>query len=89
MTDREFTQWLDDEVAGNRITRLQQQDLLQQKRTFENQRTLIEQDYRNQIVGFVADQLRVSRDIHELISMCKEQYPKRMIYFEPIGFYLL
>jgi hypothetical protein len=89
MTDAEFAQWLNDEVEANRITGGQRDDLLSQKALFENQRTLIEQSYRNQIVGFVGGIMQVALDIHVLLESSKSQFPGRTIYFEPIGFHLL
>jgi hypothetical protein len=88
MTDSEFAEWLEAEVADNRMTTGQQQDLLDQKRIFENQRSIIEEQYRYQIVGIVAGQLRVGREVHALLGESKMQFPGRMIYFEPIGFHL-
>ena len=89
MTDAEFVQWLDNEVDGNRITSEQRQDLIDQKRIFEVQRRLIEQEHRYKIVGFVAGERRVAQEIHALLDTSKAQFPSRMIYFEPIGFQLL
>lgn len=89
MTDAEFAQWLNDEVEASRITDGQRDDLLGQKATFENQRSMIERNHRNQIVGFVAGQMQVAHEIHALLDSSNSQFPGRMIYFEPIGFHLL
>jgi hypothetical protein len=89
MTDAEFSQWLDDEVEANHITTGQREDLLAQKANFEKQRTVIEHDHANQVVGFVAGQMRVANDMHALLDTSKAQFPNNVIYFEPIGFHLL
>jgi hypothetical protein len=89
MTDTEFSQWLDDEVAGNRMTPSQRQDLLNQKSFFDRQRFLIGREYRNQIVGFVSGQMRVAQEIHALLNASRTEFPGKMVYFEPIGFHLL
>ena len=92
MTPEEFRAWLGDEVEGGRVTQSQRKDLeIQQTRfalhfgTAEDPRP--ERDaYRLNIVGYVADQLRVAREIHALIGGAKSEFPGRMVYFEPIGF---
>jgi hypothetical protein len=89
MTDAEFAQWLNDEVQGNRITVDQRDELLEQKANFETQRTVIERDHTNQVVGFVDGQMQVADNIHTLLSTSKAQFPNHVIYFEPIGFHLL
>jgi hypothetical protein len=89
MTDTEFIQWLDDEVAGNRMALSQRHDLFNQKRFFDNQRSMIEREYRNRVVGFVDGQIRVAAEIHALLKASRTDFPGKMIYFEPIGFYLL
>jgi hypothetical protein len=64
-------------------------DLLKQKslfmQNFGGEDDPRRQDYRLRIIGYVAEQLRVDTDIHALLDAAKRDFPKRMIYFEPIG----
>ncbi|MGQ0682031.1 hypothetical protein [Bradyrhizobium sp.] len=90
MTDEEFRNWLSSEVAKNRMTDKQMSDLLQQKVLFDQEigsgESPARQEYRLQIVGYVAERRRVSNSIHKLLRRAKEEFPGRMVYFEPIGF---
>lgn len=87
MTDAEFREWLESEVAGRRMTKDQRSDLLDQKEIFDAE---IPNDRRSEylgwIVGYVAGERCVAREIHALLQDAKSRRPGRMIYFEPIGF---
>jgi hypothetical protein len=89
LTHEEFATWLEDEVKGNRMTFTQQQDLLNQKKLFDSQRTLIQHEFVGQIVGYVAGQRRSAPKIHELLDKSNAQFPGSMVYFEPVGFDLV
>ncbi len=65
MTHEEFSAWLDIEVEGNRMPTSQRRDLLAQKALFDSERAMIEREFRNQIVGYIADVLRSGHEIHE------------------------
>lgn len=86
MTHEEFVDWLNNEVAGNRVTSRQRDDLLEQKDLFDKQRTLLQQQFRNQIVAYVNGNRLTGGEIHELLNGAKANFPGHMIYFEPIGF---
>lgn len=90
MTDEEFRNWLADEVAKSRMTAGQRDDLLKQKALFDREigsaASPTRQAYRLQIVGYVAGQRRVSDNIHKLLASARDQFPGKMVYFEPIGF---
>jgi hypothetical protein len=92
MTAEEFRTWLREEVTGGRMKPPQMDDLVKQQLLFietfgseENPQPL-RQSYRMKIVGYVAEQLRVATEIHDLIDRAKREFPNRMIYFEPVGF---
>jgi len=93
MTDEEFRAWLADEVSGLRMTPEQMDDLLRQKSLFAqnlgSEDDVRRRDYQRRIVAYVAEQSRIATDIHALLDAAKRDFPKRMIYFEPIGFDLL
>jgi hypothetical protein len=86
MTDIEFRDWLSDEVAGKRMTPAQQDDLMLQKSLFDLSRTRIQQIHRNEVVGYVGSRELSAKTVQELFAQAHQLFPKRMIYFEPIGF---
>jgi hypothetical protein len=88
MTHAEFTAWLDTEVDGNRMSSAQRQDLLTQKALFDSERAMIQNEYPDQIVGYISEQRRSGYEIHQLLDSVDKEFPGRMIYFEPIRFSL-
>jgi hypothetical protein len=89
MTNEEFQKWLLDEVQHNRMTTSQMNDLLAQKEDYDLNRTEIEREFRWQFVGYVNRQRRTANTVHNLLDESIEEFPGRMIYFEPVGFDLL
>jgi hypothetical protein len=65
MTEEEFRAWLRDEVGGGRLTQTQMADLVKQQSLFVARFGTAEvplpsrEEYRLQIVGYVAEDLRV------------------------------
>ena len=88
MTDAEFRNWLQAEVERGCMTKNQQQDLLEQKQYFDQHRTEIEQQYKDQVVGYVNGTREVCATVHELLSKAQTSCPGRMVYFESIGYEL-
>ena len=90
MTDAEFRARLDEEVTVGRMTEKERDDLLDQKRVFDEHLppgdTSLRREFQGRIVGYVAGERRIDWEIHKLLDSAKETYPGRMIYFEPIGF---
>jgi hypothetical protein len=85
MTDAEFRDWLEAEVAGGRMTRGQRDDLLDQKRHFDMHRGEIERLFQLQVVGYVGGSREVDATVQELLARLKRSHPGRMVYFEPVG----
>jgi hypothetical protein len=88
MTDAEFRAWLQAEVLGGRMTPQQRDDLLQQKQSFDQDRSEIERLYPRRVVGYVNGSRHVGATVHELLTQAQQSYPGRMVYFEPVGFEL-
>ncbi len=86
MTDTEFRDWLQEEVRSGRMTVQQRDDLLEQKQHFDSNRTEIERQFPNQVVGYVSGKRKVGANAQELLAEAQQSYPSRMVYFEPIGF---
>lgn len=86
MTDREFRDWLDDEVAHGRMTPVQRKDLLDQKTNFDHDRETLQRQYQQQVVGYANGQREVGDTVHEVLRQAQVHNPGRMVYFEPIGF---
>lgn len=86
MTGSEFRDWLQAEVLSGRMTLQQRDDLLEQKRHFDSNRTEIERQFPHQVVGYVSGMRKVGATAQELLAEAQRSYPSRMVYFEPIGF---
>lgn len=86
MSFEEFVAWLVRELGAGMIEELQVADLIAQRTLFDQQRTMIEQEFRMRVAGYVANQLRSGSTIRELVSHAQNEFPGRMIYFEPIGY---
>ena len=86
MTDVEFLRWLDNEVRARRLSPKQRDDLVTQKRAFDNDRALIMQQFANQVVGYSGRTQIVGNTVHDVLDQAKRALPDRMVYFEPIGF---
>jgi len=84
----EFEAWLHQELGADRIDASQVDDLLQQRRLFDESRMVIESEYLGQVIGFVADHLEVAESASELLNRAEEIYPGRMLYFESVGYRL-
>jgi len=89
MTHQKFKQWMLDEVKNRRMTEEQMTDLLEQKTSFDANRTRIERQFWGQVVGFVSGQMQVGRTVHEVLDKANAHFPNRIVYFEPIGFDIL
>lgn len=87
-THEEFLAMLEREVRTRRMTEPQMEELLVQKAHFDAHRQLIEQRYRNRVVGYARAQLEVADTVHELLGIVKRKEPGSLVYFEPIGFTL-
>lgn len=86
MTDSEFQDWLQAEVMSGRMTLRQRDDLIEQNRLFDANRTEIERQFPHQGVGYVSGARKVGATAQELLVEAQRSYPSRMVFFEPIGF---
>ncbi len=86
MSDADFREWLNDEVAHERMTTTQRDDLLEQKKHFDANRSQIEMQHPSRVVGYVAGCVEVTDTVQELFQKARTSYPDKMVYFEPIGF---
>ena len=87
MTDAEFREWLESEVAGRCKINEQRSYLVAQKKIFDAEiANQTRGEYLGWIVGYVAGERCLAREIHALLQDAKSRRPGRMIYFEPIGF---
>ena len=57
---------------------VQRLDLLTQKALFDSERAMIQREYRNQIVGYIAEQRRSGREIHQLLDSVNKEFPGRI-----------
>jgi hypothetical protein len=86
MSFEEFVAWLARELRAGMIEELQVADLVAQRTLFDGHREMIEREFRMRVAGYVANELRSGPTVRELLRVAREQFPGRMIYFEPIGY---
>jgi hypothetical protein len=86
VTDQELLRWINDEVANGRMSAVDRDDLIVQKRLFDGQRSRIERVHRGRVVGYAGNSEFIGDSVHDIIAQARLSVPKRIMYFEPIGF---
>ena len=82
----EFTQWTRALTVEGRLSPEQADDVLQQRRRFDNQRQMIENEFPGRVVGFVADELVADDEAPAMLDRVMERFGlERQLYFEWIG----
>jgi len=87
-----FVRWVYEDFFEDVVTataRGQAEDLIQQRRLFDENRQVIEAEYRLRVTGYIADRLRVAETAAELLDQVIDEFPGRMLYFEPVGYPLI
>jgi hypothetical protein len=87
-SDQDFVKWLAGEVSSRRLAQSQMDDLLEQKKHFDRNRSAIQAKHKSRIVGYVNGEMLVSGDLHDLLRKAEARFPGRMAYFEAVGFQL-
>jgi siderophore synthetase component len=80
----DFIRTLDDEVANQRMTPAQRNDLLEQKALFDAAIEANRTEHPGRIVAYVAAEKLVAGDTVDLLKLAEEKHPGRQIYFEPM-----
>jgi hypothetical protein len=86
MSFEEFVAWLARELRAGMIEELQVADLVAQRTLFDKDRAMIEREFGMRVAGYVANELRSGPTVRELLRHAQEEFPGRMLYFEPIGY---
>jgi hypothetical protein len=86
MSFEEFVAWLARELHAGMIEEFQVADLVAQRTLFDSQRRMIELEFQMRAAGYVANELRVGPTTGDLLQRAQEEFPGRMLYFEPIGY---
>jgi len=85
-----FVVWVyEDFFAGAVALRDRADDLIRQRRLFDERRKAIETEYYQRVAGYVADKFVSADTTGELLERVQEAFPGRMLYFEPIGYPLV
>ena len=71
------------------LLRQRADDLIRQRRHFDENRQFLEAEYYQRVAGYVADHLRVADTTGQLLDLAQNESPGRMLYFEPIGYELV
>jgi hypothetical protein len=73
-------------MIEGRLAEYQVADLLAQRRLFDDNRRLIESEFRLKAVGYVASERRAADSVRALLDVAARLFPGRMLYFETIGY---
>jgi hypothetical protein len=85
VSEAEYRARLEKNVREGRMTAAQRDDVLEQKRLFDEHRAEIEKQYHFRVVGYVNGVCEVGSTVHEVLNKAQERFPGRMVYFEPVG----
>ena len=80
----ELRDWLFLLVEQRRLTTVRADDLLEQRRRFDELREILESDPPGRVVGVVAGEVVPDDDVSSLLDRCREMFGDRPVYFEPI-----
>lgn len=84
MNYEELQSWLLALAEQGRFERDEVDDLLRQRRLFDENRSMIEEQYQQRVVGYVANELVFGDRITEVLDRARST--GRLVYFEPVGF---
>jgi hypothetical protein len=85
VTYEEFAAWIQSLVQQGRLTGSGANDVLEQRRLFDQQRSNIETEFDGSVVGVVAGERITRRTTAELLDAASADFSGRLVYFEPIG----
>jgi hypothetical protein len=83
--NEEFAAWVQSLVQQRRLATEEANDVLEQRRLFDEQRSIIEAEYDGSVVGLVAGERIACRTTAELLDSAAANFGARLVYFEPIG----
>lgn len=85
MDSEEFVAWVQSLVQQGRLNPEGANDVLEQRRLFDQQRSIIETEFNGSVVGIVAGEQIVRQTTTELLDFAAASFEGRLVYFEPIG----
>lgn len=85
MTYEEFSTWLTELVEEGGLQPDEREDLLEQRRLFDQERSLIQREFPGLVVGFVEGNRVYSSSVTELLDTA-EHFFHGQIYFEPVAY---
>jgi hypothetical protein len=85
VTTDEFERWLSVLVGEGRLDFGQAEDLLAQRRRFDDERERLTAEYHDTVIGFVAGSMLVADSVGQLLEEARG-FDGRLVYFEPIGY---
>lgn len=81
MTTEEFEQWLSSLVRGGRLEPGEYDELVLQRRLFDQNRARIEAEFPGRVVGYIAGNEVIGDSVPELLAAA--QRFSGQVYFEP------
>ncbi len=85
MDSEVFAAWIRSLVQLRRLANEEANDILEQRRLFDEQRSIIEAEFDGSVVGLVAGQRIARQTTTELLDSAAADFGRRQVYFEPIG----
>jgi hypothetical protein len=85
VTYEEFAAWIRSLVQQGRLAESDASDILEQRRLFDEQRSIIEAEFDGAVVGIVAGERITRHTTAELLDAARAGFSGRLVYFEPIG----
>jgi hypothetical protein len=80
-----FALWVRSLVQERRLTNDEADDILEQRRLFDEQRSIIEAEFDGSVIGLVSGQRIARRTMTELLDLAAVDFRGRQVYFEPMG----
>ena len=84
MNIEELIAWLREEQQARRLSAFQADEVIAQRRQFDQDRKWLGSEFDGKVVGYVADNRIVEDSVTLLLARARE-YEGHMMYFEPVG----
>lgn len=86
MTLAEFVEWIQRLASEDRLTQAQADDIIEQRRMFDEHRQMLEAEYRGLVVGYCARERLVGESVTGVLDHARETFKRRrLVYFEVVG----
>lgn len=81
----DFETMLKEQVEAGQMQQSEMDDLLAQKKLFDDNRQTIEKEHKFKYVGYVNGEMLVAGTMHALLAEARKKHPGKQTYFEKAG----